>query len=36
MMNMDALWIWTDGVYLYDIGGNCSMDVLEKMAESLK
>lgn len=28
--------IWTDGVYLYDIGGNCSMDVLEKMAESLK
>ena len=28
--------IWTDGVYLYYIGGNCSMDVLEKMAESLK
>ena len=28
--------IWTDGVYLYDIGGNCSMDVLEKMTESLK
>lgn len=28
--------VWSDGIYLYDIGGNCSMDILEEMAESLK
>lgn len=28
--------IWCDGVYLYSVSGNCSMDILEDMAESIK
>lgn len=27
---------WSDGIYLYNIGGSCSMDTLEEMAESIK
>lgn len=27
---------WSDGVYLYNIGGSYSMDTLEEMAESIK
>ena len=27
---------WCDGVYLYSLNGNCKMEILEKMAESIK
>ena len=28
--------IWTDGIYLYQLSGDVSYDILEKMAESIK
>lgn len=26
---------WSDGIYLYDIGGTCDMETIEKMAQSI-
>ena len=34
-MNNNALY-WTDGIYMFDIGGNCDMETLWQMAESIK
>ena len=28
--------IWSDGVYLYNIGGSCSMNIIKRMAESIE
>lgn len=33
--NKDVFIIWSDGIYLYTLSGNCNIDILWQMADSL-